>query len=130
MCIRDSINKDQYNQTKLVYLISSIINSLFDQYNLAETIFMNNEVRKFNILLTNISYTDKDVDTLDITNLTEGVEDVDESKLTDEQKQKLEDENEDNKETDEGMDLDLDMDMDTADDSDEGTEMIQSEGRD
>lgn len=125
-----NINKDQYNQTKLVYLISSIINSLFDQYNLAETIFMNNEVRKFNILLTNISYTDKDVDTLDITNLTEGGEDVDESKLTDEQKQKLEDENEDNKETDEGMDLDLDMDMDTADDSDEGTEMIQSEGRD
>jgi hypothetical protein len=28
------------------------------------------------------------------------------------------------------MDMDLDMDNETADDSDEGAEMIQSEGRD
>jgi hypothetical protein len=120
-----NVNNDQYNKSKLVYLLANIINQLFNQNNVMETIYMNNEVRKFNMLLTNVTFDSVDVEIFDIDE-----DKYDEEKLTDEQKQKLENEIDDLNETNDGMDIDLDNDMETTDDTDEGMEMIQAEGRD
>ena len=121
-----NINKDPYNQNKLVYLMSLIINQLFDQYNINEIIYMNNEVKKFNMLITNVSISETDIE------LTEqnDEDDIDNENLTDEQKQIAEDNKDDNNETNEGMDLDLDQDNDITDETDDSMEMIQNEGRD
>jgi hypothetical protein len=120
-----NINHDQYNKSKLVYLLSSIINQLFNQNNIMETIYMNNEVKKFNMLITNVNFENVEAEMFDIDD-----NNYDEEKLTDEQKQKLENEIDDMNETNEGMDIDLDNDLETTDDTDEGMEMIQAEGRD
>jgi hypothetical protein len=119
-----TINSDPYNQSKLVYLLSSIINQLFDQHNINETIYMNNEVKKFNMLLTNITLYEQEIDLIDIE------EEIDTEKLTDEQKEKINNEIDDLNEASEGMDIDLDNDMDITDDTDDHMEMIQAEGRD
>ena len=118
------INNDQYNKSKLVYLLTTIINQLFDQHNIMETIYMNNEVKKFNLLITNISISDTDAEIVDID---ENIQ-YDDEKLTDEQRDKLENEIEDLKETAEGMDID--MEREEYDDIDDGMDMIQAEGRD
>ena len=117
------INTDQYNQSKLIILYSIVINYLFDKFNSNETILMNNEVKKFNLLLTNVSYTDHEYEFIDIDT------DIDEDKLTDEQKDKLKSEKDDTDETNEGMDMDIERD-DTYDETDDGMDMIQDEGRD
>jgi hypothetical protein len=118
-----NINKDPYNQSKLIVLLCVIISQQFNKYNLNETINMNNEIRKFNILETNmVNISDQDNDTLDMTGVNDN---FDEDKLTDEQKAKIDDENEDMKETEEGMDVDLERDEEITDDADDGDEMLQ-----
>lgn len=120
-----NINNDQYNQSKLVYLMATLINQLYDQYVVIETINRNNEVKKFNLLITNISISEGETEaTIDLTDNKV----YDEEKLTDEQREKIDDDNEDMKEIAEGMDMDLDR--DDIDDADDGMEMIQAEGRD
>jgi hypothetical protein len=89
-----------------------------------ETIHMNNEVKKFDLLITNISINELDAEIIDLDDQPV----YDEDKLTDEQKEKLENDIDDIKEAGEGMDMDLEL--DEMDDTDDGMEMIQAEGRD
>jgi hypothetical protein len=118
-----NINNDSYNQTILVSLISLIISQLFTQYNMNETIFFNNEVRKFNLLVKNISYKDEENE-VDLY-----FDEIDESKLSSEQKETILNENEDNKEAREALDTDIEKDVD-VDDTDDGMDVFKSEDRD
>jgi len=118
-----NINNDSYNQTILVSLISLIISQLFTQYNVNETIFFNNEVRKFNLLVKNISYKDEE-DEVDLY-----FDEIDESKLSSEQKETILNDNEDNKEAREALDTDIEKDVD-VDDTDDGMDVFKSEDRD
>ena len=117
------INNEPYNQGVLVPLISQIITQLFMQYNIDETILFNNEVRKFNLLIKNVSYENEkiDVDTF--------FDEIDTSNMSSEQIEVINNQNEDDKEASQALDLDIEKDND-VDDTDDGMEMFQSEDRD
>ena len=117
------INNEPYNQGILVPLISQIIMQLFMQYNIDETILFNNEVRKFNLLIKNVSYENEkiDVDTF--------FDEIDTSNMSSEQIEVINNQNEDDKEASQALDLDIEKDND-VDDTDDGIEMFQSEDRD
>jgi hypothetical protein len=117
------INNEPYNQGILVPLISQIIMQLFMQSNIDETILFNNEVRKFNLLIKNVSYENEkiDVDTF--------FDEIDTSNMSSEQIEVINNQNEDDKEASQALDLDIEKDND-VDDTDDGIEMFQSEDRD
>ena len=117
-----TINK---NNNKLVIVTILIINQLFDQYNIDETIYYNDEVRKYSLLQTDVSSYVDNAEIFDVTVLTDDVTEKEEEAMTDEQKQHLETQREDNKETEEGMDLDINIGDDT-DEGDEGMDMIRN----
>ena len=107
------INTNQYNISKLCIFISLAINDLFNKYNYIEKIYRNNEVKKFNLLVTS--------------NITDTYDDInDEIALG--QTEQEEEVQYDNYESINALDMDIEMD-ETFDDTDEGTTMIQSTER-
>lgn len=113
-----NINAEPSNQSKLIIFISSIINVLSEQYLLNDTIFRNNEIKKFNLLLTNfvsVSHCSAD----------DCIDNSTSSTLSDDAITAIANENEDMKEQLDAIDIDLELDADITDDSDDGMLMIR-----
>lgn len=110
------------SQNKLIVVLALIINQLFDNYNIDELIYMNDGVRKYDLLVTDsYTYTD-DTNIIDVAQLTDEI--AEEENLTDEQKQQLEEQREDEIEEGEGMDTDINI-GDDVDEGDEGMDMLR-----